>query len=41
MLKVGEMCLNEEDKPTLPHTSSPLAITYRQPDIDEPFILTL
>ena len=41
MLKAREMCLNKEDKPTLPHTSSPLAITCRHPDIDEPFYLTL
>ena len=25
MLKAGEMCLNEQDKPTLPDTPSPLA----------------
>ena len=34
MLKAGEMCLNEEDKPTLPDTPSPLASAYRHPDKD-------
>ena len=35
MLKAGEMCLKEEeDKPTLPDTPSPLASTYRHPDKD-------
>ena len=39
MLKAGEKCLNEEDKPTLPDTPSPLDSAYRHPD--KPFILTL
>ena len=34
MLKAGEICLNEEDKPTLPDTPSPLASAYRHPDKD-------
>ena len=34
MLKTGEMCLKEEDKPTLPDTPSPLASAYRHPDKD-------
>ena len=39
MLKAGEMCLNKEDKPTLPYIPSPLVSAYRHPD--KPFILTL
>ena len=32
MLKAGEMCLNEEAKPTLPDTPSPLASACRHPN---------
>ena len=34
MLKAGEMCLNEEDKSTLPDIPSPLASVHRHPDKD-------
>ena len=34
MLKAEETCLNEEGKPTLPDTPSPLASACRHPDKD-------
>ena len=34
MLKAGELCLNKQDKPTLPDIPSPLASAYKHPDKD-------
>ena len=34
MLKAIDICTNEEDKPTLPDTLSPLASPYEYPDKD-------
>ena len=34
MLKTIDICVNEEDKPALPDSPSPLASAYEHPDKD-------